>query len=862
MLKRRKETFIIAVILLVIISCKGKNKQINNNTGNTNKTTPLPCESNIDFFPQELSGESPLQVTYSAKFIGKNSDGITAVLIDFGGDNFIDWEYSYEATPKESFSYNAVYSSVGEFKDIFYFLWKENEEGKIKECKAKKEVKIKVSFFCPIPSVEIISQITDSQTRSATIWLRPNNMSLEQVTFYAGYDIPQKVRCIPDNRFRNTCFISLVAPEFGDWSACWYAESFCGRKTDLSCSSFIISYQFSEIFNYAVGQAVAFSSFSDKIVAINPPYISLISSQGDVIKRIPIGSGEVRWIKLTEEGTWLLRVSDKFFISFTDFSGNGTESVITPESLYGTISFDIYKTSSKRYAIVLRSFQDSADILVFDITSLDASTPICKRIIPSGPRIIRFLGEYAFVGYIDKLYSYKIDFISEICEIREPKIYNFQIAPSVFDIEGNYSEVIGVYSSDFSQVQGKVFTFKFIPSSGTFLNLGEINASVGNNEILSLKVSPFNLSHIAISYKNKDINEYRTKIYDLSTAQSIGGIEGLKITEKPLFSSFLGGTTVAVIDEKNRINILEFPYLKKIKKIGGSDNLQMKTSQVIETNCDTGKHYMFIPDGGGIALLEITQIFSGGFPSISTYISKDTISIQKGQDNKVYGIFNNGSNLYASDTDFSFSVSLDSSNITDFSVGLTYLIVGGPNGIYYAKKNFASFSYLNFQEINQLKKSIHIYPFFFLFSGNSLLVLSDELEKILNISMVCDDISVSDDKSSIFCLNAFGVTEFTFEGMEVKQKASRSFFLPPGSIYDSDFEEGHIFFVSDLGISKGFGAIRASDLKLVILYPMEDEIKPVSISAKKYCIPGSVFVSVYGNFPGGGIAKGWIVKIR
>lgn len=863
--KTKKQIFIFVQVLLIIViaACNKKaNQTIKNNNNNNNiPATPL-CDSNVEFFPESISGESPLQVTYSANFIAKNSDGITAVLIDFGSDNFVDLEYKYDATPQKSFTYNAIYSSVGELKDTFYFLWNESEEDKVKECKVKKESKIKVSFFCPTPSVEIISQITDSQTRSANIWLRPNNMSLEQVTFYAGYDTPQKVSCIPDNRFQNTCFISLIAPDFGDWSACWYAESFCGRKTDLYCSSFIISYQFSEIFNYGVGGGVAFSTLSDKIAAVTPPYVSLISQQGDVIKRIPVGSGDVRWIKLTEEGTWFLKATDKFYISFIDFSGNTTNSVITPESLYGTISFDIYKTSNKRYAIVLRSFEENADILVFDITSLDASTPICKKIIPRGPRIVRFVSGYAFVGYIDRLYSYKIDFPSEICEIREPKIYNFPSIPSVFDIEGNSSEIIGAFSSEFSQAQGKVFVFKFYPASETFSSTREITASVGTNEILSLKVSPFNLSYIAISYLNKDIGEYRTKIYDLSTEQSIGGVEGLKITNKPLFSSFVGETTVAVIDEKNVINILEFPFLKKTKKIGGFINSKVKTYQEIDINCDTGKHYMFIPDGGGTAILEITPIFSNGFPSISTYIGRDTLSIQKGPDNKLYGIFNDGNQLYVSDTDFSFSITLNNSDIMSFSVGLTYLIGGGPSGISYAKKSFTSFSSLNFSEINQLKKSIHISPFFFLFSGNSLLILSEELEMVLRNSMTCDDISISDDKSRVFCLNAFGITEFTFDGTQINQKSSRAFFLSAGSIYDSDFEDGHIFFISDIGVSKGFGVIRTSDLKLTILYPMSNDFQPISISAEKYCIPGTVFVSAYGDFSGGGIAKGWIVKIR
>ncbi|MCX7734867.1 MAG: hypothetical protein N2254_08955 [bacterium] len=861
----RKISYALTIAIIFIIACSSNKNGKTQNSGNNPPPATPPCDSSVVFFPEEISGDSPLQVTYSATFKGVNSEGITSVMIDFGADNFIDDIYSYELTPQNSFSYNAIYSSVGDFRDAFYFLWSESEGGKIKNCSVKKESKIRVTFLCPQPSIEVIAQVIDSTSKSANILVRPTNMSLQQVTFYAGYETPQKINCIPDNRFQNSCLISASAPDFGDWSLCWYAESFCGKKTEQSCLSFIISYPFTEVLNYGVGKIINFSSLEDKIAAITPPYISVISKDGDVIKRIGGAAGDIRWLKSTSEGIWILKITDKFNIVFIDFSGNITENVVNPNSIFGTIGFDIYKTTNKRYAIVLRSFQENGDIVVFDITSFDASTPICRKIIPAGPRIIEFINGYAFVGYINEVHSYKIDFLVDICEVKEPEKYNLTYTPSLFDIEGDFSKAIAAYSSDFSSVKGKIFAFGFDFSSGKFYDIGSANASVGSNiDILSLKVSPFDLSYVAVSYLNKDIGEYRTKIHDFSANQSIGGVEGLKISDRAVFSSFLGKTTVAVIDEKNTINILEFPASKKTKKIGGFRNTNIKTSQIIETDCNAGKTFMTFPDGGGIVTADISSVFSpsGGFPVISTYISKDAVSVQKGPDNKTYAIFNTGNSLFLSDTDFSFSVTVGSSDITGFSAGSTYFITGGSSGIFYAKKNFSSFLNLNFSEIYQLKKTIYISPFFFLFSGNSLLILKDDLEKVLNVSFGCQDIAVSDDKTKIYCMNAFGVSEHRFENNSIIQSSSRSFILPVGDIYDSDFEDGHIFFLSDLGISKGFGIIRASDMKVVVLLKLPDDVEPISISAKKYCLPNLVFVSAYGNFPDGTIVKGWLVKTK
>lgn len=826
----------------------------------------MPCDSGIEFYPEEISGTSPLAVTYYANFKAVNSDGITLVSIDFGNDGFIDENYSYDTTPQNSFSYNAVYSSVGEFKDTFYFFWTEKENNLEKNCKAKRTSKAKVTFFCPKPSIEVIGQIFDDKTRAMNIWIRPTNMSLEQVTFYAGYDTLNETKCTIDSRFQNTCFLSLVAPEFGDWNLCWYAQSFCGNKTDVTCVTFIASYSFSEIFQYEVGKSIAFDSFASKMVAVTPPYITLISPSGDVVTRLTGAYGDIRWIKLTEEGIWLLDVRDKFHLRFVDFFGKLRKEVVNPENTFGTIAFDIYKTQTKRYTILLRSFQERGEILVFDISSFDASEPVCKMNIPAGARMIRFINGYAFVGYIDRLLAYGIRFKENICEFDTPSTYAFKRDPSLFDIEGSSSSgIIAVYASDAFDAKGKLFAFGFNVTDKSYFNIGDFQVTEEDVDVLSIKVSPFELSHIAILYHNKKTGEYRIKLFDLQARQSIGGVEGLKVQEKPTYISFLGKMTAAVVDEKNRLNIMTFPEPTpsvRTKSIGGFRDPLVRTQQIIDINCNTGESYIFIPDGGGIVGLDITPVLSpaGGFPSIATYIAKDSICIQKGADGKIYGIFNEGGELYLSDTDFSFSSKLNTADITTFSVGLTYAVAGGRSGAAFAKRTFSSF--MKLPDVEQLRKSIYLSPFFFLFTGNRLHVFNDELRELLNITMDCQDIAVSDDGAKIFCLNPLGISVFAIDRGSISNIASRRFLLPIGNVYDSDFEDDHILFLSDLTISKGFGIIRTKDLKIVLLSVLPEEVEPISISAKKHCLPNLLFVSAYGNFPYGGIAKGWLVRVH
>ena len=838
------------------------------------------CISSVYFSPESVTGESPLTVTFQALFeAAEGAEGITAVGLDFGGDGFVDIITSF-TQPQTSFIYTATYSSVGDFQDAFVFFWEEN--GK-RMCEERKVSTISVAFRCPEPDTELLSQVVSGKV--AVVKLRVKNLSLNQVRFYGGVDNIKPLSCTPDPNVPNSCNLYFSFPSFGDWSFCWYAESFCGKKEEIVCSSAIISYPFTELFSYYF-EFPTFSKYlkaKEKLVFSQEPYVVLFDIREMQVERKTFVGGDFLDMTADERFAWVFRrrfvnqggvQTVLFELIRASLEGQETKTVISGNQLFGTFAFDIIEKSGKNYAVFSRDLITTGDILVYDITGGEASLPICTRRIPAGGKYMKVVGDgFIFISTLTEIYVYKLDFTGEICEIRD--IINFTPGYSIdaIDIDGSERYALGIWSSQNEPVSGKFSAFRFDFVSQKFEKIGEFQI-IPNRKVnaLNLDVSPDNISRVAVSFYVEETGEYKVKFFDIGKSQSIGGIDGFSLSSEPALLSFLSSTTSIIIGRDGNLTKIELDSFNKT--VISLSHVGEMGKAVFSVDCDSTSMNVFSPEGGGIVQLDITPAFAEKLtsPLPVTLHSAPKVrkveSLLKGERGKIYILFSRENpsgkeEKILSDVDFSFELTSLVDDIRTFAVGKTFAIIGGSQGAYFANINKKNQKFILLQS-KQLKKVLYSSGYFFFFSGNDIDVMQEEGDSlspvIRDYSLGCVDISVSEDGKEIFCLRSFGVKEFIFDGRRIIGGKERSFSIPAGNIIDSSYSKGYIFFITDLIISKGFGVINTEDLKLVILSLLGEGQEVYGVDSSPYCTENTILFSLYGEL-GGKVIRGFIMGI-
>jgi hypothetical protein len=854
--------FFISVLFSLFLNsgCSNKKQQGSgrgNNGGNGGDNSQ--CSSKISFYPEKVSGESPLAVTVDVKFEGQNSKGITYVVIDFGADGFDDIDIKdFQESGTKSFSYNLVYSSVGTFKDTFKFWWSEGN----RICSKSFTIESSVVFYCPAPQFDIFS--LQSVGGGVSITFRILNLPLEKVDFFLGYENLQKVQCNRNPVLQNACDTFILLPGYGDWSICFYAQSWCGRASQLTCTSVLASYGLSNPLvsyyirntrrSYLYGATAAFES---------EPFISLLSYDGElaVKKRFLMGDNML-YSDIGGDGVWaLIQSGANFIIKFTSFSGE-EKTVISEPNLYGSVAFDVFSLGGKKYLAVLRSFAGGApgDILVYDVSSYEAHNPICQKKINSGASLIKFINGYLFVKYSQSISAFKINFSADVCDFPSDQPPEFQPGSGLFldffdfewDNQSTYA--VGVWSSFEFNYKSKVSLFNFYFVPGGFLNVSSFDVFSGKRvQVLALKVSPQAISRVAIGYRNEEDGGYYIKLYDTFEGKSIGSVEGFQIGFEPRSIVFLSESKVLVFGA-NLVSLVDFSSSeKKTAVISGISQTAKPVFNKI--SCDTSEFSILVPDGGSVAELDISPIFKGsGGARPANFFSGVVALLGSGPDGKSYALFQTGSSFYLSDLTRSFQINFEGSDPRTLAIGNNFFLVGGGSGLWFSKKGWSSF--LKYPGIPQARRIIYNPSgnYFFVFSGSGIFVLkekSDSLEGAGFFAVDCQDV-VSDGDTNIYCLRSFGIIEYRFDGASFVKQRERAFFLAIGNIIDSQYSNGHIFFVSDLNVSDFAGIINTQSLRIVLLYPLGqfgEEIKALGISSFKYCSLNSFFFSVFGDMP-------------
>ncbi len=858
----RKSLFVFVTIFIAIsvsshiFACNKKGK-ITSPENPGSLPPPPQCKGKINFSPESVSGWSPLPVTFTAELQDAPSEGITAVGFDFNkADGIIDFlEVLTPATNK--FVYQVTYTTVGEFVEGISFYW---NEGNI-SCGQYFTSKISVVFRCPTPTVRVIAQ--QGFGLSYTVFFRILDLPIDSVSFKAGPGTSlSDVTCTPYQAIQNSCYISINFPDYGDFILCWYAESYCGARTDLECLSLLLQYSSSQILSYGGGTPdKAFFSPSQNMIALRtPPYITLLNKNGEIIRRLQSASGMIYSMKFKEGSVWILEPSGNYIQFFSvDLSGK-IKTVIG--NIFGAIDFDVFSSLGKKYGAFVRSFADNGDILVFDITDLEATTPICRKDIPPGAREIKVINNFAFVRYSTEIHAYKINLTGSICTVADPITLAFGHVPSFFDIEGDSQQATGVFSTSFQPEQDKIFQFSFDFTSEKFSSSISKFVVFPSSEVQALKVSPFNVSHVAIGYFQKNSGEYKVKLFDLSGQQTVGGEEGFSLPSRPVSISFVDTITTIVFDDSSNIARISFYPLsqKNYLKLGGARSGDVRAIHQID--CNTGNILEYIIDGSSIALLDLTPVFSSGgtLPVSITHIPSDPLLIHHSGE-ELYGIFRDSSGVFLSNATFSFRINFEGQDIRSFAKGITHFLAGGSSGLYYAKKTFSNF--LLYERNIQVRKIRFISPNFFIIAPEGLYVVQEgqNLTEPVRYSLPCQDIAISDDSRYIYCLTPIDITEYELSGILTKRK-ERTFALSIGNIVDSDYEQGHIFFVSKTAIGPLYGTISSRDLKIKILSLLGgDRDDPISISAHSVCLPQRLMFLIYGNF-GTEIMKGFATLIQ
>jgi len=853
-------TFFIFLFFLFssILSSCSKKKEGNEPPPSSNNSNNKECKSRIDFFPQTVSGESPLVVSFYASFYPESSTGLTAVAIDFGADGFVDL-VTYQGPT--SFYFVSTYSSLGSFSDKFIFWW--NEDGKI--CERSFSASITVSGFCPRPSYQIES--FGSVGNSAVAVIRVINLPLEQVEFYAGYEKLEKVQCYPDNLLQGRCTITSPAPSWGDWLFCLYGKSYCGNQGETICSPIVINYPQTLAVSYGIGGVRRAFSNGISLFAETPPFVTLFASDGSIIKRINLPGGDIRYSDLSSDGFFTFNiVGSDSVLYFVSFSSGKIKEVIKDPNLYGAVAFDVFERSGKRYAAFLRSFSGGApgDILVYDITGLQASTPICQKNLDSGGREIRFEKDNLFVIYSNKILVFPLSFSGEVCSISDPFEYNnFSAFNDITDLQAFGSEVTIVWTSFEQPMRGNVEILSFDTLGRVFRQIGIFDVFPGKDkDVFSLKVSPFNLSDVAVGYLLKDSGKYKVKLYNWVRGESRCGVEGLEVPSRPISALFLSEVTVAVFDLSNNLTILDFSACetKKTKAISGAVNGANVLSDI---DCSKSKAKVYFPDGSALAELDILPIFlsPSSSPSLSKVYPFETLKLSFDFYKNLYGVFKEESVFVADITGYFSPISFFGSDVKSFSAGKDVILIGSSNAVFYSKKGIPNFYIL---KNKQAKKIKYINGLFFIFSGNDIDVLEENslsfvLEGFPVDPLRFQDVSFSPDMK-IYLLGSTQVVEYTYQDNSFYKNRERTFYLPAGRIIDSEFSSGHIFFISDLSIANFLGIINTENLKITLLANLGEGSRAMSIWAEPSCLPNTIFASVYGVF-GTDIFRGFSIII-
>jgi hypothetical protein len=861
--------FIVVLFGMVLNSgCSNKKGGKGNNRGNGGDSSQ--CSSKVSFFPEKVSGESPLSVTIEAKFEGQNSKGITYVAIDFGADEFDDIDFKdFQESGTNYFSYNLVYSSVGTFKDAFKFWWSEGN----RICSKSFTIEASVIFYCPTPQFEVFS--LSSAGGGVSITFRVLNLPLEKVDFFLGYENLQKVQCIRIPNLQNACGVFASLTGYGDWSICFYAQSWCGRASQLTCTPVLVSYELSApVMSYYIRDTRRSYLYGATVAFESEPFISLLSYEGElaVKKRFLMGDN-ILYSDIDGEGVWaLIQSGANFIVKFTSFAGV-EKTVISEPNLYGSVAFDVFSVGGKKYLAVMRSFAGGApgDILVYDVTSYEAHNPICQKSINSGANTIKFINGYLFVRYSQSIFAFKINFSSDVCDFPSDQPPGFQPGGGIFldffdfewDNQSTYA--VGVWSSFVSSYKDKVSIFNFYFGPERFSNIAAFDVFSGKKvQVLALKVSPQAISRVAIGYRNEDDGRYYIKLYDTFEGKSIGSVEGFEIGFEPRALVFLSESKVLVFGA-NLVSLVDFSSSQK--KIAITSGISQSAKPVFnKLHCDTSEFSILIPDGGSIAEFDISPILKGsGGARPANFFSGIAALLSSGPDGRSYALFQTGSSFYLSDLTRSFQINFDGSDPRALAIGHNFFLIGGGNGLWYSKRNWSSF--LKYPKIPQAKKIIYnpSGKYFFVFSGPGIDILkenSDSLEYVGFSAVDCQDV-VSDGDTKMYCLRSFGIIEYRFDGVSFIKQRERAFFLAAGNIIDSQFSSGHIFFVSDLNISHFAGIINTESLKVVLLYPLGqfgEEIKAFGISSFRYCSTNGFFFSVFGDMPIKNQATGVVLR--
>ncbi len=851
--------FTVALYGLTLNSGCSNKKQSLGEGGGGGGVDNSQCSSKISFYPESVSGESPLAVTVEVKFEGQNSKGITYVVIDFGADGFDDIDIKdFQENGTKNFSYNLRYSSVGDFKDAFKFWWSEGD----RICSKSFTLKSSVVFYCPAPQFEVFS--LQSVVNRVIITFRVLNLQLEKVDFFLGYENLQRVECNRNPILQNACDTSILLPGYGDWSICFYAQSWCGRASNIVCTPVLASYILSTpLVSYYIREVRRSYFYGTTVAFESEPFISLLSYDGElaVNKRFFMGDNML-YSDIEKDGFWaLIQSGSNFIIKFTSFSGE-ERNVISEPNLYGSVAFDVFSVGGKKYLAVLRSFAGGApgDILVYDVTSYEAHNPICQKKINSGASFIKFINGYLFVKYSQSISAFKINFSADVCDFPSDQPPEFQPGSGLFldffdfewDNQSTYA--VGIWSSFEFNHKSKVSLFNFYFGPERFSNVSAFDVFPGKRvQVLALKVSPQAISRVAIGYRNEDDGRYYIKLYDTFEEKSIGSVEGFEIGFEPRSFVFLSESKVLVFGA-NLVSLIDFSSNeKKSSLISGISRTAKPVFNKI--SCDTSEFSILIPDGGSIAELDISPIFkgSGGARPVN-FFSGMVVLLGYDPDGKSYALFQTGQSFYLSDLTRSFRIDFDGSDPRTLSVGYNFFLVGGGSGLWFSKRGWSSF--LKYPGIPQARRIIYNPSgnYFFVFSGSGIFILKekpDSLEDAGFFAVDCQDV-VSDGDTKIYCLRSFGIIEYRFDGASFIKQRERAFSLTIGNILDSQFSGGHIFFVSDLNVSHFAGIINTESLRVVLLYPLGqfgEEIEALGISSFRYCSSNSFFFSVFGDMP-------------
>jgi len=851
--------FIIALSGLILNSGCSNKKQNGVKGADGNGADNSQCSSKISFYPENVSGESPLSVTVEVKFEEQNSKGITYIVIDFGADGFDDIDIKdFQESGTKNFSYNLVYSSVGDFKDVFKFWWSEGD----RICSKSFTLKTSVVFYCPAPQFEVFS--LQSVGSRVIITFRVLNLQLENVDFFLGYENLQKVECNRNPVLQNACDTSVLLPGYGDWSICFYAQSWCGRASQLTCTPVLASYILpTPLMSYYIRETQRSYFYGTTVAFESEPFISLVSYDGElaVKKRFFMGDNML-YSDIDKDGFWaLIQSGSNFIIKFTSFSGE-ERNVISEPNLYGSVAFDVFSLGGKKYLAVLRSFAGGTpgDILVYDVTSYEAHNPICQKKINSGAGFIKFINGYLFVKYSQSISAFKINFSVDVCDFPSDQPPEFQPGGGLFldffdfewDNQSTYA--VGVWSSFESTYKSKVGLFNFYFGPGRFSDVSAFDVFHGKRvQVLALKVSPQAISRVAIGYRNEDDGRYYIKLYDTFEGESIGSVEGFEIGFEPRSIVFLSESKVLVFGARS---LSSFDFSSTEKKSTLISGISQTAKPIFnKISCDTSEFSILMPDGGGIVELDISPIFkgSGGARPVN-FFSGAVALLSYDQEGKSYALFQTGSSFYLSDLTRSFRIDFEGSDPRTLAVGYNFFLVGGSSGLWFSKRNWSSF--LKYPGIPQARRIIynHSGNYFFVFSGSGIFILkekSDGLEDAGFFAVDCQDVA-SDGYTKIYCLRSFGIIEYRLDGANLIKHRERAFSLTIGDIIDSHFSDGHIFFVSDLNISHFAGIINTESLRIVLLYPLGqigEEINALGISSFRYCSSNSFFFSVFGDMP-------------